>query len=518
MERCRAAIVEALDVLATDIGAGGCSTAEELKGAREKLRIKEEELQKAKDHCCRLSDQSQQLQLKHDEQLKQLANHDRDKQCLYTLSEKDNENSRKIASLTNLNHELTLQNEQLKCGNQLMVNQMQRLDEVKNRNQELMLLNQQLHRDNQSAQLQAHRINDLTQELNEFKNRNQELTRQNTLHNEEVKQLLRDNAHDYAKYMNEASDHRAELERACHIAADMLQKLTKERDELVAREKARTASTYAVGQAGQLQLTNVLKRFNFIGEFDDTSSGKGGEGDNIFQATILGVKVKILIECKSRNPNSKKVRSLDKDDLDKFEKDCRNRDVSAGFLFSHRPLPDKMNQILLQDHAVLIGGLSLEMTEENEMKITGAFLYALLIGLAREREKNAKQKEEQHTEKAMTEMATFIDRVKCNLRVPLKQLSDLSLLQYTKIPELAETLRMLPSGAEAARILVPDTRKLATDIYIPPAPFVIQENNKRKAPSSEEMPALAVKQQRFQLQSQEALVAASAAYFAQISK
>lgn len=114
----------------------------------------------------------------------------------------------------------------------------------------------------------------------------------------------------------------------------------------------------------------------------------------------------------------------------------------------------------------------------------------------------------------MTEMATFIDRVKCNLRVPLKQLSDLSLLQYTKIPELAETLRMLPSGAEAARILVPDTRKLATDIYIPPAPSVIQENNKRKAPSSEEMPALAVKQQRFQLQNQEALDH----YFSKISK
>jgi hypothetical protein len=486
MERCRAAIVEALDVLASDIGAGGCTTAEELKGARETLRLREEELQKTKEHCCILADQSRQLQLKHDEQLKQLANHDRDKQSLLTLTSK---------------------NEQL---NQMMLNQMQRLDELTREHYEVKELNQQLKRDNQSAQLQAHRINDLSQELNELKNCNQELTRQNTLHNEEVKQLQRDirSSHDYAKFMKEASDDRAQLMSACNIAVDTMKKLTKERDELVAREKARTASTYAVGQVGQVQLMNVLKRFNFIGEFYDTS-GKGGEGDNLFKATILGVKVTILIECKSRNPNSKKVRSLDKNDLDKFEKDCRNPDVSAGFLFSHRPLPDKMNQILLQDHAVLVGGLPLEMTEESEMKINGAFAYALVIGLAREREKNAKQKEEQHTKKAMTEMATLIDQVKHDLRLPLKQLSDLSVLQDKKIPELAETLRMLPSGAEAARILVPDTRKFATVVNIP------HENNKRKAPSSDEIPpqVLAMKQQ-CHLQGQQAI----AALFSQISK
>lgn len=76
---------------------------------------------------------------------------------------------------------------------------------------------------------------------------------------------------------------------------------------------------------------------------------------------------------------------------------------------------------------------------------------------------------------------------------------------------------MLPSGAEAARILVPDTRKLATDIYIPPAPSVMQENNKRKAHSSDEIPQVLAMKQQCQLQGQEAL-AAAAAYLSQTSK
>jgi hypothetical protein len=84
----------------------------------------------------------------------------------------------------------------------------------------------------------------------------------------------------------------------------------------------------------------------------------------------------------------------------------------------------------------------------------------------------------------------------------LKQLRELSVFQHKKIPELAETLRMLHSGAEAARILVPDTRKLATVVNTP------QENNKRKAPGSDEIPpqVFAMKQQ-CHLQGQQAIAA-----------
>ena len=301
--------------------------------------------------------------------------------------------------------------------------------------------------------LEARRT-DLQQKLRAYEDQIEELKRANMdlrVSNEQLKTgVITDSVYRQVLVDFKTSEQACRQELEQSRAA--LRQSSVELEQLQQRELARTQSVVSVGRTGELQLQDILQRFfGGFGELLDTSK-LCGRGDFVYQTTLDGTAVKILIESKTRDPNAKTVHRLSAKETDKFLFDCTREDISAGFLCSRRPV-SSINRVEYLTRAVLLVDLPLELTLVEENLIVGSFTCALIKGLMWEREKTLLRQVQSSKSDVLVELAQCVSHSHHELSMPLRQLNTLSLTQTRKIKQLVAMLQQAQGGSQAASIL-----------------------------------------------------------------
>ena len=235
---------------------------------------------------------------------------------------------------------------------------------------------------------------------------------------------------------------------------EQLEESQAKNDTLEKRERARTSSSSAVGRNGEKQLRNIIDNyFGHMGELEDVSQ-RGGIGDFIFDMSMNGVKVRILIESKTKMANAKEPTPVPKGDIEKFMKDCckPSNNISAGFLCSRRPLGQE-SDFTLKPRSVWLDNVPLEINAAAETKIVRAFVSAIVQGAIWEKSQSKHGQNE--TREVIKDMAMHIRCMDHSLQNPLDLLNSLRSSSLQKKGDLAHRLQNMTTinGTEAASML-----------------------------------------------------------------
>ena len=130
-----------------------------------------------------------------------------------------------------------------------------------------------------------------------------------------------------------------------------------------------------------------------------------GTRDFIFHYRLNGTNVRIWVSSKTRSPHTKAITMLSTKVMAKFMVDSSQPGISAGFLFSMRPLRQpidiitfprhppfrQMGDVKEKDRSVLMSNMPLKINDFFERQIVQTFVHTIVKGALWEQQRRCAQ-------------------------------------------------------------------------------------------------------------------------------